>query len=67
MKATYEQIKSWMNNNINEYVDSMVGELDCTALAEACADHFNEGDNVPELYYDIAVDVEGTLLGNSFD
>lgn len=68
-KATYKQIKSWMNCNINEYIDPMTGELCCTELSEACADHFGDNDfeTVPEIYYDVAVDVEGTLLGNSYD
>ncbi len=67
-KATYDQIKSWMNQHTDEYIDPMTGELCCTELAEACAEHFGDNDfDIPEIYYDVAVDVEGSLLGNSFD
>jgi hypothetical protein len=67
-KANYNQISSWMKCNINEYVDHMTGEVCTTDLAEACAEHFKDNDLVvPERYYDIAVDVEASLLGNSYD
>ena len=67
-QATYEQIKDWMNENIDDYIDPMTGELCCTEISEACADHYNDNDEeiVPEIYYDVAVDVEGSLLGNSY-
>lgn len=67
-KANYNQISSWMKGNINEYIDMMTGEVCTTDLAEACAEHFKDNDLVvPEIYYDVAVDVECSLLGNSYD
>jgi hypothetical protein len=67
-KANYVQISSWMKCNINEHIDHMTGEVCVTDLAEAAAEHFKDNDLViPERYYNIAVDVEASLLGNSYD
>ena len=68
-KANYSQIKNWMEVNIDDYIDPMTGELCCTEISEACADHYGDNDEetVPEIYYEVAVDVEGNLLGNSYD
>jgi hypothetical protein len=67
MVATNKQILDWMNENIDNYINETTGEVECTELAEATADNFGEGDIVPEIYYDFAVNVEAVLLGNSFN
>lgn len=67
MAKDYTEISLWMNDKINDYINHMTGEVMVTELAEDCANHFNEDDNIPEIYYDVAVDVEIALLGNSFD
>ena len=63
----YSTIYNYMDSQVNEFIDPMTGELDCTSLVEDAADHFGLGEDIPEIYFDIAVDVEVSLLGNSFE
>jgi hypothetical protein len=68
METTYKEITNWMNENYEDHIDPMTNEVCLTDLSEAAGEHFGENLlDIPEIYYDIAVDVETAMLGNSFD
>lgn len=59
------RIKSWMNYNFKDYIDVTTGELDCTVLAEACADYLRHPewlDDLEHYVWNCAVDT-GELYG----
>lgn len=61
-KKHLSEAKRWMRVHIEECVDSC-GEIDCTKLAEDCANHFEFYDKdssdaeIPEEIFDLAVQV----------
>lgn len=58
---TDKQILDYMLENIQDNIDPLTGEVNCTFLAEDAADHFNEyedGYEIPEFYFELAQDAE---------
>jgi len=58
----------WMKKNIEDYIDEC-GEVDCTSLAENCADNFyiyeDEIDfKIPDEIFDLAVEASQWFEGN---
>lgn len=41
MPNTTTNLHSWMRLHVSDHVDPLTGEVNCTALAEAAADHFD--------------------------
>lgn len=56
---TKNAIKKYMREQVEEDVDYVTGEVNYTNLALWACTHFDdfEGDEVPEEYYDLAVEV----------
>ena len=54
------EIRQYMRSVLAEYTDAATGEVNCTAVSEDAADHFEwygaKGD-VPEVLYEWALDV----------
>lgn len=60
---TKGEARAWMIQNVHDYEDRSCGEVNCTALAEGCADAFGQADEGGPLdeethwIWDLAVDV----------
>ncbi len=56
--ATYRMIKRWMRDQVPQHTDQKTGEINCTELAEAAAEHMDlyekDGSTIPEWVFEIA-------------
>ena len=53
-------IMTYMNQNVNDHVDPLTGEVNHTLLAEDACQHFNDyigEDEIPEKYFEYAIEV----------
>ena len=53
-------IRKWMIENINDYIDHKTGELNCTSISVDCAYHLDHNewiDDDDHIMWDIAVDI----------
>jgi hypothetical protein len=57
-------ITQYMFENYQDHIDPTCNVLNCTTLAEDACDHFDlyEGNDIPEVLYDYALNVETALL-----
>ena len=61
---TDDEIRATMKEIAEDHVNPLTGELNCTTLAEDAADMLGEQDidgEIPEFYYDLAVETETEL------
>lgn len=60
MNASKNEIRKYMEQNVEDHVDWKTNEVNSTTLAEDACNHFNDFEDdfsIDQTYYDIAIQV----------